>query len=293
MRVELRITSDGRSIGIASAAAAARLFGGTPVGDLAAEGALVAVDLGQDSSFVGRVVVDEELLPEEEASWLLHLRRPLAVPDGKLLIAGHCDPRSCWQSEHDKQLAWVPRGYVSMRGLDIEPGSYRLDLWVMAAACIAPRLIREALGETPLRWWREQDPRPPMPLWLGCQAFEDWDSQDPDGEALWRRLADEINTGAVAIERPGGAGISYVLQLSRGGDLAGCAEPDDHGWLRTYPFRRRRGEPRRPRDGELRRLSCLPPRIDTPHVERDDVREWRHYGVSLEPEAMVAPESAG
>ncbi len=284
MRDEIRIANDSRSFSLTSAQAAARLVGGSSMAELAAEGALAMVDLGQDEYFVGRLVVDEDLLPEELDSWVLRLRRPLSLPDGKLRIAGHCDSRGCWETELDKQREWIPRGYVTMRGFDLEPGDYRLDVYVLGAARIVPRLLRQALGMRPLRWWREQDPRPAMPPWLGCQAFEDWDLQDPEGEDLWRRLAEEINAGRVAIEAPAGAGVAYLFHLVKDGDTSDSHQPDEHGVLRTYPFRPRRGMPRRPMDGTLRQLSALPPRIDTPQVERDDCFDWKDYGVNAAPD---------
>jgi len=73
---------------------------------------------------------------EEEANWLVRMRRPMRVVDGPLLIAGGCDP--------DAYASWFERDEPcryevadEVHRFEVPPGDYLLEIFVMPDALVA------------------------------------------------------------------------------------------------------------------------------------------------------------
>jgi hypothetical protein len=131
-------------------------------------GTFIPMSLVQDDSLVVRVVVGDELKPQEEEEWIDRFEWKLAVPDGKLLLAAsreYIDDPDFEQHDAD-----------SLRVVRVQPGEYRVEVYTMLPGVNGPydKIGSEELPD----YWRRTRGRARMPAWMDEDAEEEDDEDD-------------------------------------------------------------------------------------------------------------------
>lgn len=163
---------------------------------------VIAQELVQDDEFNARVVVGDELLPDEEG-WLGRATGILHIPCGKLLVCAGFDLDTLYDFNRMGQNEYV-------HPLDVPPGTYLIDIYtyvngINGGFCL-PDTVK--LGA----WFRSSYPDMPFPLWLASICEQD-PAQDPGHEDIWADMEQALEDGQLMLDTDATALIDFVLQL--------------------------------------------------------------------------------
>jgi hypothetical protein len=148
------------------------------------DGLVIPIELVQDNSLVVRVLVNEDLTPEEDEEWVGKIVSKLQVPCGKLVVEGGFDP----DTEDDDEFT---------ASMQIPPGDYRVEVYALFYGingdyCCGAEEIGEPLGT----WFRRTRPGVEVPDVLKA-IFGDEPELDPGHEDEWEETDGEMESDQV------------------------------------------------------------------------------------------------
>jgi hypothetical protein len=163
---------------------------------------VMAQELVDDDAFSVRIVIDDELLPEEEG-WLGRVTGILHISCGKLLVCAGFDLDTLYDFNRTGQNEYV-------HPLDIPAGTYQVDIYtyvnsINGGFCL-PDTVK--LGA----WFRTSYPDMPFPLWLAAICEQD-PTQDPGHEEIWTDMEQALEDGQLTLDMDPTALIDFVIQL--------------------------------------------------------------------------------
>jgi hypothetical protein len=157
-----------------------------------------------DDSFPARLVVDAALNADEAAEWLACATWRLAIPCGRVLLAGGFDPTAFDAFREGEE--W---GRRCVAEFDVSPGDYRVDIYTHRAT-ISGRFL-DGIWPNPLgAWFRREHPGRPFPGWMG-RELELSPELDPGHESEWR---DPMKAGRLASDETRDEVIGYLVHLT-------------------------------------------------------------------------------
>jgi hypothetical protein len=175
-----------------------------------------------DDSFIARVVVNEPLTNAEREEWIAHYRTWLSVPCGRLLVCGGFDP---------DVLGWWKEGKTKgVRDIAVPAGKYLVDVYTylhsMNGRVILSDVLEVKLGE----WFRQDHAGRSFPAWVAGElaVFPEF---DPGHEAEWKKLADSVAKGTLAVEKAPLDWVSFVVHLQAFDPKATLDEPEEGTWF--------------------------------------------------------------
>jgi hypothetical protein len=225
MRKDVFVNNDSGGLSVLSSSVVERMIDDARDDDLQFVRAHEAIlgGLVGDASFVGRVVVGEPLLPEEQAQWIGHYRWALKVPCGRLLLCGGFDP--------DMMAQWLDEGEADyVQEVEVPKGHYVVDVYTYLHT-MNGRVIRDDVWQEKLgRWFRRDHPGRAFPSWVAGELTM-FPEEDPGHEKEWGDLAASVENGKLAVETTPLDWVSFVFHLQPFDPQLELGEPPPDGWF--------------------------------------------------------------
>lgn len=151
--------------------------------DAIKEGIFLPFELVQDDSFIIRVVLDEELSPQEQEEWVASSAHKLRIPDGKLAIIGG-GVEYLWGEDMDE----------FSRFLEVPRGDYLAEVYTYFHGANGSYCLNEIDPNEPIgAYFRHTRPGQAFPLWLRNECAEDPDL-DPGHQSEWEGVEVDYDT---------------------------------------------------------------------------------------------------
>lgn len=233
MRRDVFIQNDSRGFSVLAATAADEFRGGGWEHDVPFVKAYKALllELYGDDSMPVRIVVDEPLLPEEEAQWLARATWRVDAPDGRLLVMGGFDPDIVrwWKEQHGPDGDGQGVAVVKAR-----PGSWKVDVYAHVGSMNGRAILSEA-DEKPGAFFRRCHPDRAFPLWFAKML--DFSGEDDAGhEELWKDVVKSVKDGRLRIDTEPASAIGFLVHLT---PFTGSPpEPPAEAWIARDAGRR-------------------------------------------------------
>ncbi len=191
---------------------------------------VLLLELYGDDSMPVRLVVDEPLLPEEEAQWLAHVASQIEAPDGRLLVMGGFDPDvlAWWQEDHAPDEDGDGVAVVQAR-----PGNWLVDVYAHVGSMNGRQILSQA-EEKPGAFFRRCYPDQSFPIWL-AKMLEYSGEDDPGYEDLWQDVAASIKAGHLNLDLDTASAIGFLVHITPAAealtDGSTQASPAEAGWF--------------------------------------------------------------
>lgn len=163
-------------------------------------GVFLPIELTGDAGINVRVILGDDLTPDELGEAAAHFAARLRVGDGKLALLGGREHLEGEDAEDAMELVKVPKG------------DYRADVYALFAGVNGPDLVhyRSAAGEPVGAWFRRTRPEVEPPRWL-ADHLRDHPDNDPGHADDWKRSAAALR-GEPYAERP--EYLDFILRLT-------------------------------------------------------------------------------
>jgi hypothetical protein len=191
-------------------------YSGTPAWSLAVQdGIFVPIELVQDDPILVRIVVDQELTPQEAEEWVGHFTSRLRVPDGVLTISGGTE-----YLEGDEMEDYTQH-------IAISPGKYQVDVYTYLPWLNGEYCYKSASSEPLGTYFRRTRPNDTFPTWLQSECFED-PSIDPGHEEQW---PEDNDTEDDADDEPAYVMFLVHLHSVENWEEIPSVPLDENGWV--------------------------------------------------------------
>lgn len=170
---------------------------------------VLLLELYGDDAMPVRLVVDEPLLPEEEAQWLAHVSGSIGTSDGRLLVMGGFDPDvlAWWQEDHAPN-----EDGDGVAVVQASPGSWRVDVYAHVGSMNGRQILSRA-SEKPGAFFRRCYPERAFPVWL-AKMLEYSGEDDPGHEELWYNVAASIRDGRLSLDLNAASAIGFLVHIT-------------------------------------------------------------------------------
>lgn len=170
---------------------------------------VLLLELYGDDSMPVRLVIDEPLLPEEEAQWLAHAASRLEAPDGRLLVMGGFDPDvlAWWQEDHAPN-----EDGNGVAVVQAAPGSWLVDVYAHVGSMNGRQILSQA-SEKPGTFFRRCHPGRAFPIWL-AKMLEYSGEDDPGYEDLWQDVATSVEAGRLSLDLDAASAIGFLVHIT-------------------------------------------------------------------------------
>ncbi|MGP1384986.1 MAG: hypothetical protein ACTS2F_15590 [Thainema sp.] len=185
---------------------------------------VLLLELYGDDSIPVRLVVNEPLLPEEEAQWLAHVSGRIETPDGRLLVMGGFDPDvlAWWQEDHAPD-----EDGDSVAVVQASPGSWRVDVYAHVGSMNGRQILSRA-SDKPGAFFRRCYPERAFPVWL-AKMLEYSGEDDPGHEDLWHNVAASVREGRLSLDLNAASAIGFLIHIT---PFSGAVpESPPEGWF--------------------------------------------------------------